>query len=152
MEQFGKINLFKELKINFEGEICYDAGGIYREWFTSIFQILEGDKLKLFIISDSDNFSYIINPFLKHNTENFKYFYFIGKLIGKALLDNITINICFNKLIYKMILQEEINFNELSSIDTSFYTSMKNLKKTLQSCKGGKKKFIKIQKFIIILI
>ena len=139
MEQFEQINLFKELKINFDGEICYDAGGILREWFTSIFEILEGSKLRLFIISDSDNFSYIINPFLKHNSENFKYFDFIGKLIGKALLDNITINVCFNKLIYKMILQEEITFNDLSSIDTSFYTSMNNLKKTLNNTPGNKK-------------
>ena len=139
MEQIEHIDLFKELKINFDGEICYDAGGIFREWFTTIFQILEGEKLKLFIISDSDNFSYIINPFLKHNEENFRYFNFIGKLIGKALLDNITINVCFNKLIYKMILQEEIIFDDLSSIDTSFYTSMKNLKKTLKSSPGGEK-------------
>ena len=143
MEQFEKINIFKELKINFDGEICYDAGGIYREWFSTIFQILEGEKLKLFIISDSDNFSYIINPFLKHNQENFKYFYFIGQLIGKALLDNITINVCFNKLIYKMILQEDITFNDLSAIDTSFYTSMKNLKKALKSSPGGEKEIYK---------
>ena len=78
MEQINHINLFKELKINFDGEICYDAGGIFREWFTTIFQTLEGDKLKLFIISDNDNFSYIINPFLKHNEENFNYFTFIN--------------------------------------------------------------------------
>ena len=143
MEQFEHIDLFKELKINFDGEICYDAGGILREWFTTIFQTLEGDKLKLFIISDSDNFSYNINPFLKHNQENFNYFLFIGKLMGKALLDNITINVCFNKLIYKMILQEEITFNDLSSIDSSFYTSMKNLKKALKSSPGGEKEIYK---------
>ena len=136
MEQFEQIDLFKELKINFNSEICYDAGGILREWFTTIFQTLEGNKLKLFIISDSDNFSYIINPFLKHNKENFNYFIFIGKLIGKALLDNITINVCFNKLIYKMLLQEEITFNDLSSIDSPFYTSMKNLKQALNSSPG----------------
>ena len=143
MEQINHINLFKELKINFDGEICYDAGGIFREWFTTIFQTLEGDKLKLFIISDNDNFSYIINPFLKHNEENFNYFTFIGKLIGKAILDNITINVCFNKLIYKMILKEEITFEDLSSIHTPFYTSMKNLKKTLNSSKGKEKEICK---------
>ena len=139
MEQMEFINLLKEIKISFDGEICYDAGGIYREWFTTIFQVLEGEKLRLFVISDSDNFSYIINPFLKHNEENFNYFIFIGKLIGKALLDNITINVCFNKIIYKMILQEEIYFEELSSIDTPFYTSMNNLKKALNSSKGAEK-------------
>jgi len=128
MAQIKNINLKKEIKINFKGEVSLDAGGIMREWFTTIFQTLEADKLKLFIISDSNEFSYIINPFLAHNKENFEYFAFIGKLIAKALLDNITVNICFNKLIYKMILQEEITFNDLLFIDYSLYTSLKNLK------------------------
>ena len=128
MTQIKDINLKKELKINFKGEVSYDAGGIMREFFTTIFQTLESDKLKLFIVSDSNEFSYIINPFLSHNKENFEYFAFIGKLIAKALFDNITVNICFNKLIYKMILQEEICFKDLLFIDYSLYTSLKNLK------------------------
>ena len=128
MSQIKNINLKKELKINFKGEVSYDAGGIMREWFTTVFQTLEADKLKLFIVSDSNEFSYSINPFLSHNKENFEYFAFIGKLIAKALFDNITVNICFNKLIYKMILQEEINFKDLLFIDYSLYTSLKNLK------------------------
>ena len=128
MSQIKDINLKKELKINFKGEVSYDAGGIMREFFTTVFQTLESDKLKLFVISDSNEFSYIINPFLSHNKENFEYFSFIGKLIAKALFDNITVNICFNKLIYKMILQEEISFKDLLFIDYSLYTSLKNLK------------------------
>ena len=78
-------------------------GGIIIEWFTTIFQTLKDEKLKLFVVSDTKEFSYIINPFLSHNEENFEYFEFIGKLIVKALLGNITVNICINKLIYKMI-------------------------------------------------
>ena len=120
MEKIEKIDLFKELKINFTGELCYDAGGIFREWFTTIFKSLESDKLKLFIVSDTNDFSYIINPFLRHNQENFNFFSFIGKLLGKALLDNITINVCFNKLIYKMILQEDILFDD--STNSSYPT------------------------------
>ena len=113
MTQIKDINLKKELKINFKGEVSYDAGGIMREFFTTIFQTLESDKFKLFIVSDSNEFSYIINPFLSHNKENFEYFAFIGKLIAKALFDNITVNICFKDLLF---------------IDYSLYTSLKNLK------------------------
>ena len=130
MDQINNIDLHKELKINFIGEVSYDAGGIIREWFTTLFQKLEGEKLNLFIVSDSNDFSYIINPFLIHNEENYKYFIFIGKLIAKALMDNITINICFNKLIYKMILQEEITYDDLVFIDNPLYNSIKNLKES----------------------
>ena len=128
IKKIEKVDLFKELKINFTGELCYDAGGIFREWFTTIFKSLESDKLKLFIVSESNDFSYIINPFLRHTKENFSYFTFIGKLIGKALLDNITINVCFNKLIYKMILQEDITFDDLTFIDNPLHNSLQNLK------------------------
>ena len=41
MAQIKKVDLHKELKINFLGEISLDAGGIIREWFTTIFQALE---------------------------------------------------------------------------------------------------------------
>jgi hypothetical protein len=99
-----------------------------REWFTTLFKALEGENLKLFVRSDTDDFSYIINPFLKRNQKNYKYFDFIGKLMAKALIDNITVNICFNKLIYKMILHERVKFDELVFINKPFYDSIKNLK------------------------
>ena len=128
MQKIEKVDLFKELKINFLGELCYDAGGIFREWFTTLFKSLESEKLRLFVVSETQEFSYIINPFLRHNEENFKYFTFIGKLLGKALLDNITINVCFNKLIYKMILQEDITYDDLIFIDKELHKSLQNLK------------------------
>jgi hypothetical protein len=42
-----------------------------------------------------------------------------------------------------MILKEEIAFEDLSSINTSFYTSMKNLKNTINSSKGQEKEICK---------
>ena len=135
MEKIEKVNLLKEVKIQFEGEEGLDAGGLFREWFNICFKSLESDELKLLIVSESNEFSYNINPLLKHTKENFTYFYFIGKLIAKALFDNITINICFNKLIYKMILQEEITLDDLLFIDNPLYTSLHNLKELAES--GG---------------
>ena len=128
IKQIQNINIYKEWKISFIGETNYDAGGIMREWFTTLFKTMESDKLKLFVQSDTDDYSYIINPFLKRNQKNFIYFDFIGKLMAKALIDNITVNICFNKLIYKMILQEKIEFDELVFINKHLYDSIKNLK------------------------
>ena len=133
IEKIDKVNLYKELKINFPGEEGLDAGGLFREWFTICFKALEGEQLKLLIVSDSNEFSYNINPLLKHSKENLQYFNFIGKLIGKALFDNITINICFNKLIYKMILQEDIALEDLLFIDNPLYTSLHNLKELEES-------------------
>ena len=125
------LNLYQDWKIDFIGEISYDVGGILREFFSNIFKVLEGENLKLFVKSDTKEFSYIINPFLMHNKENFKYLRLVGILIAKALMQNVTINICLNKLIYKMILEEKIEFEDLAFIDTEFYTSIKNLKENI---------------------
>lgn len=43
--------------------------------------------------------------------------YFLGKIMAKALLDNLTVNACFNKIIYKMILLEKITLEDLVFID-----------------------------------
>ena len=125
-------NVLQRWKINFIGEVSYDVGGLLREFFTNIFQILESDKLKLFIPSDSNDFSYILNPFLDYNEENIRYCKFIGLLMAKALLQNVTINVCFNKLIYKMILQEKIEFEDLVFIDGTLYNSLRNLKENIE--------------------
>ena len=127
------VDLFKEWKINFTGELSIDAGGILREFFTIIFEILEGDQLKLFIQSETNDFSYILNPFLKQNEENFKLCRLIGLLMAKAIIQNITINICFNKLLYKMILCEKIEFDDLIFIDSQLYNSIRNLKESIDN-------------------
>ena len=49
--------------------------------------------------------------------ENLNIFNFIGKIIAKALLDNLTINACLNKIIYKMLLDEEIKLDDIVFID-----------------------------------
>ena len=130
MEQIEQINIFKELKINFKGEVSYDAGGLLREWFTIVFESLLNKNRQLFLGNERDDsdYSFSINPLLLETKSNFKYFNFIGKLLGKALLDNITINLCFNKVIYKLIVEEEVQFNDLIFIDKSLYHSLSNLK------------------------
>lgn len=117
MKNFYLINPFKELKINFLGEVSHDAGGLIREWFTIIFRQILSSKLNLFIRSDCDNFSYKINPILEPNEINLKYFKFIGILLAKALLENVTINTCFTILIYKMMLNEKIRMQHLMFYD-----------------------------------
>jgi hypothetical protein len=73
--------------------------------------------LDLFELSETDDFSYKIHKNCQPIIENLDIFHFIGKIIAKALLDNLTINACFNKIIYKMLLEEEIKLDDLVFID-----------------------------------
>ena len=125
-------NLYRDWKIYYSGEEGIDARGLLRDFFSNIFEILEGEQLKLFVPGESNDISYILNPFLMQNEENFKYCRLIGLLLTKAIIQNVTINICFNKLIYKMILCEKIEFGDLIFIDSQLYNSLKNLKENLE--------------------
>ena len=66
IDKLNKVNLNKEVKIVFTGEEGLDAGGLFREWFNICFKALESDQLKLLLVSDGNEFSYNINPLLKH--------------------------------------------------------------------------------------
>lgn len=67
-------------------------------------------------MSDNSEVSYIVNLGINLSS-NAKLYRFIGKLIAKALIDNIAINLCFNKIIYKLILNEKVTFDDLVFID-----------------------------------
>ena len=129
LDQFLKINPFKELKIIFIGEESQDAGGLIREWLTILFNKILDEETGLFERSDTEEIGYIVKKNLVPSKENLNKFYFIGKVLAKALLENLTVNCCLNKAIYQLILKENIKFEDLIFIDKPLYNSLINLKK-----------------------
>ena len=134
MDQFSKINPFKELKIIFIGEESHDAGGLIREWLTILFKTILDKETGLFKRSDTDEIGYIIKPNLYPSKDSLNKYFFIGKVLAKALLENLTVNCCFNKLIYQLILGEKIELNDLVFIDRPLYNSMKHLVSMKNEC------------------
>ena len=127
MKGLKTLNLKKELKIVFIGEICEDAGGLIREWLTVLFKEILDPKEDLFERADNDEISYIFSqkPITKEKMEKYE---FVGTVLAKALLENLTINCCFNTLIYKILLKEEIKLEDLVFIDKQLYKSLKEIK------------------------
>jgi len=134
MVQFNSINLFKELKIIFVGEESHDAGGLIREWLTILFQKILDSNTGLFQRSDTDEIGFIIKPNLYPSQELLNKYFFIGRVLAKALLENLTVNCCFNKVIYQLILGEKIELNDLVFIDRPLYKSMKHLVSMKEEC------------------
>ena len=127
MVQLAVIDLLKELKIIFTGEESSDAGGLIREWLTILFKEIMDEKNGLFERSDTEEVSYLINKNTKNNQETLSKYFFIGQVLAKALLENLTVNCCFNKVIYQLILGEKVTFNDMAFIDKQLYNSMKSL-------------------------
>ena len=127
--EIKNVNLWREVKINFKGEVSYDAGGLFREWFIILIEELEKKEKGIFERAECDEISYVFNKNL--NEDSYwveKYLCFLGKLMAKSIIDNITINLSFNILIYKLILEEDIKFEDLKNIDTYLYSSLLSLK------------------------
>ena len=134
MEQFAKINPFKELKIIFVGEESQDAGGLIREWLTILFKTILDKETGLFERSDTDEISYLIKQNLNPSYNILDKYFFIGRILAKALLENLTVNCCFNKVIYQLILGEKIKLNDLVFIDRPLYNSLKHLVTMKNEC------------------
>lgn len=122
--QWNKIDPKKELKINFKGEVSNDAGGLIREWFTVVLKEIQDPARGLFKRSDNDEYSHVINPNARRDIVNLGIFNFLGKIIAKALLENLTINTCFNKILYLCILEEELTYKNLVFVDNKVNLSL----------------------------
>ena len=128
IEELSKVNLYREIKVKFKGEEEGDAGGIMREWLTSLFKEFQKPENKLFIKADTKDYSIKVYNDKNYSKNKLKIFEFIGKIFVLALLNALTINSCFNIYIYKIILDEPVELEELFFIDSEIYHSIQKLK------------------------
>ena len=105
------------------------------------------EKNGLFERSDTEEVSYLIKNNIKGNDDTLKKYNFIGKVLAKALLENLTVNCCFNKVIYQLILGEKIEFKDLIFIDKQLYNSINNLLKMKEEDEGDNIAFCEIYFF-----
>jgi len=67
-------------------------------------QELLNPNLGLFLVASTPEFSYKINEDSIHIDNHRTLFFFFGKVIAKALFDNIPLNVCLNKAVFKSLL------------------------------------------------
>ena len=129
IEELSKVNLYREIKVKFKGEEEGDAGGMMREWLTSLFKEFPKPENKLFVKADTSDFSIKVYSDKIIDKKKFKIFDFIGKIFVIALLNDLTLNSCFNSYIYKIILDEPVQIEDLVFIDSGIYHSIQELQK-----------------------
>ena len=110
------------MKIVFVNELSKDAGGLSREFFTTLIKELLSPNIGLFVVANTSEFSYKINEDSKYIDNNLTLFYFFGKMLGKALFDRIPLNVCLNKSVFKALTGETKekhfeNLEEFRNID-----------------------------------
>lgn len=126
-EQFKttqELDLRQELKINFLNEISQDAGGLIRDWFSTIIEELFKPERHLFKRANTKEFAYIINEYSGSYYENYlEYYYFTGQAIAKALYERNPIKAYLSKLVIKQLLNLEIAIEDVKYCDEEIYKS-----------------------------
>ena len=136
-DSFNNINklkpgdLHRYLRFEFIGEEGVDAGGVAREWFSLVTDMCFNVDFGLFEYSGVDNISYQINPSSGIANElHLEYFFFLGRVLGKALFDQHNVSAHFTQTIYKHIIGWPITVEDIEYVDAQVYRSLKDIEET----------------------
>ena len=133
-----ELNLHRNIQIYFIEEVAHDAGGVEREWYSSIFKEIFSEKNSFFNEIKQKSYAqgtYFISKNINEKYLNKKdmYYSFIGVLFAKSLLDKISIPYKLNPLILKYFIYSKDNLLNIFTIDDikyydiEIYNSLKNL-------------------------
>jgi E3 ubiquitin-protein ligase HUWE1 len=78
----------------------------------------------LFRLASSGN-TYYPEPKSIFQQESQRFFYFIGRIVGKALHDEYLLECYFVKSLYKMIIGQPLTIHDVEDFDNEMYKSMK---------------------------
>ncbi|KAI5190406.1 E3 ubiquitin-protein ligase HUWE1 [Nematocida minor] len=110
-----------KFNIKFVGEEGVDAGGLTREWYSELSKEMFNPNYALFTpigASYQPNHNSHINP------EHLVYFKFIGRIIGKAVYDEMTVDCHFTRAFYKRVLDIPVDLSDVETLDPEFYRSL----------------------------
>ncbi|KAJ2487907.1 E3 ubiquitin-protein ligase tom1 [Coemansia sp. RSA 2320] len=114
----GRIN------VKFRDEEGVDAGGVSREWFQALARQMFNPDYALFKPSAAGRVTYQPNPQSWVNPDHLHYFKFVGRIIGKAIVDQRVLDAYFTRSFYKHILGRKVDYRDMEAIDPSYYKSL----------------------------
>ena len=102
------------------GERGQDAGGLTRDFFVELSREMFNPNYSLFTLSSSGS-TYYPDPKSHQDKDHLRYFKFIGRIIGKALLDECLLECYFVKSLYKIMIGEPLAFSDLEDFDFKIF-------------------------------
>lgn len=102
-------NFQKPMRVIFHGEPGIDEGGVRKEFFQLLIKELFNHEYGMFNFNDK-TVQYYINGLSHESNINFE---LIGTLMGLAIYNNIILDVSFPQAIYKILLFEDPDFDDL---------------------------------------
>lgn len=131
IKNIKKVNLHKEVKIVFEEERkINDAGGLLRE-FVNLYskEVFKAEK-GLFVQGETEEVYYHINPRAADSKENLETLKVLGRIVGKAILEQLTVPMQLSRMITKQMIGVPVTLEDLMTYDKSLYKSLKFILET----------------------
>lgn len=125
--QFASLSdddLRNPLSVHFVGEVGRDDGGVTRDWYSVLAKEIFNPQYALFTHSAVDDYTFQINPNSGVNPDHLDFFRYIGTIVGKALYDGCLFDAHFTRLVYKRILDKNVTYHDMASVDVQFYKSL----------------------------
>ncbi|KAH7476382.1 hypothetical protein KRP22_000222 [Phytophthora ramorum] len=120
-------NLRSFMRINFLDESGVDAGGVHREWFMLVNELLASPTLRLFTCTNKADQSYFLNPQSRSEVgeDHLAYYFATGRLIGRALLEGGIWGFHLALPLLKVILGMPVTFADMEYLDPEAYRSLR---------------------------
>lgn len=114
------------LHITFRDEQGVDAGGLSREFFGILAKEIFNPNYALFT-STEDGSTFQPNPNSSINPDHLSYFRFVGRIVGKAVLDGYLLDAHFTRSLYKHMLGIKPTHHDMEAIDPDYYKNLKTI-------------------------
>jgi E3 ubiquitin-protein ligase HUWE1 len=98
-----------KLHVSFRHEEGVDAGGLSREFFSILAKEMFNPNYALFT-STEDGCTFQPNMHSSINPDHLSYFRFVGRIVGKAILDGYLLDAHFTRSLYKHMLGLKVRY------------------------------------------
>jgi len=125
------LNLKKSVQIHFIDEVAQDVGGVFREWYFSLFNEIFNQKYNLFYeVQNKYGPTSMFIPTTKATNisdSEEAYYNFIGKILGKGIYDKTLLKVNLNRVILRKILKQQITLDDLKYLDYQLFSSLESI-------------------------
>jgi E3 ubiquitin-protein ligase NEDD4 len=126
-----------DIKIHFVGEPGDGGDGSFRTWFSLLGKEIMERKNGLFEISHIDDGFCMISQNSIHLKDYLRYFRFVGRVIGLAVLRKKLLGISLPSILYKFILYRRCTMEDLKKfLDSQLYKNLFGLRSQREGYMG----------------
>ena len=111
-------------KVTYINEFVEGIGGPYRQFFTDISNELKNYLPLLIPLKNV----YTINPNFNNEINSLELFEFLGILFGICIRTNVHMSLNLTSLVWKKIIGEKINENDIKNFDEGLFNEIKLIK------------------------